>query len=146
MTYYTALDVSLRSISICIVDDTGDVRYEAKVPAEIPWIVACLRRFSPDAKIVGFEAGALTQYLTIVVVVVTGVLLLVSAIAMQFTDEVSWGPGDFVVAGVLLFGGGMGMVIGWRQAKTIAARVAVVTCISVGLVVVWAELAVGLFS
>ena len=69
MTYYTALDMSLRSISICIVDDTGDVRYEAKVPAEIPWIVACLRRFSPDAKIVGFEAGALTQYLTIVVVV-----------------------------------------------------------------------------
>jgi len=64
MTYYTALDMSLRSISICIVDDTGDVRYEAKVRAEIPRIVACLRRCSLDAKIVGFEAGALTQYLT----------------------------------------------------------------------------------
>jgi len=35
MTYYTALDMSLRSISICIVDDTGDVRYEAKVPATL---------------------------------------------------------------------------------------------------------------
>jgi transposase len=43
MTYFTALDVSLRSISICIVDDTGDVRYEAKIPAEIPRIIACLR-------------------------------------------------------------------------------------------------------
>jgi transposase len=64
MTYFTALDVSLRSISICIVDDTGDVRYEAKIPAEIPRIVACLRKFSAEAKIVGFEAGALTQYLT----------------------------------------------------------------------------------
>jgi transposase len=64
MTYFTALDVSLRSISICIVDDTGDVRYEAKIPAEIPRIIACLRKFSADVKIVGFEAGALTQYLT----------------------------------------------------------------------------------
>src|SRR4029434_8857146 len=64
MTYFTALDVSLRSISICIVDETGDVQYEAKVPAEIPRIVACLRKFSADVKIVGFEAGALTQYLT----------------------------------------------------------------------------------
>ena len=64
MTYFTALDVSLRSISICIVDDAGEVQYEAKVPAEIPRIVACLRRFSADVKIVGFEAGALTQYLT----------------------------------------------------------------------------------
>jgi transposase len=64
MTYFTALDVSLRSVSICIVDETGDVRCEAKVSAEIPRIVACLHKFSADAKIVGFEAGALTQYLT----------------------------------------------------------------------------------
>jgi len=35
MTYFTALDVSLRFVSICIVDDTGEVRYEAKVPAEV---------------------------------------------------------------------------------------------------------------
>src|SRR4029453_11605734 len=64
MTYFTALDVSLRSISICIVDDTGDVRYEAKIPAEIPRVVACLRSFSAELKVVGFEAGTLTQYLT----------------------------------------------------------------------------------
>src|SRR4030095_16069482 len=64
MTYFTALDVSLRSISICIVDDVGDVKYEAKIPAEIPRIVACLRKFSADVRIVGFEAGRATQYLT----------------------------------------------------------------------------------
>ena len=59
MTYFTALDVSLRFVSICIVDDMGQVRYEAKVPAEIHRIAGCLRKFSDQIK-----AGALTQYLT----------------------------------------------------------------------------------
>ena len=34
------------------------------------------------------------------------VLLLVPLVAMQFTDEVNWGPLDFVVAGVLLLSTG----------------------------------------
>ncbi len=33
----------------------------------------------------------------------TAVLLLVPAVAMQFTEEVAWGLGDFVAAAVLLF-------------------------------------------
>ena len=61
MTYFTGLDVSLRYVSICIVDDTGQVRYEAKVPAEVHRLVGCLRKFSDEVKKVGFEAGALTQ-------------------------------------------------------------------------------------
>ena len=32
MNYHTALDVSLRSVSICIVDDDGAIQFEAKVP------------------------------------------------------------------------------------------------------------------
>jgi hypothetical protein len=54
MTYFTALDVSLRFVSICIVDDMGQVRYEAKVPAEVHRIVGCLRKFSDQIKTVGF--------------------------------------------------------------------------------------------
>ncbi len=64
MNYHTALDVSLRSVSICIVDDDGAIQFEAKAPAEVEEIVACLKRFSPEITSVGFEAGALTQYLT----------------------------------------------------------------------------------
>ena len=64
MNYHTALDVSLRSVSICIVDDQGTIQFEAKVPSEVNEIVACLRRFSQEISSVGFEAGALTQYLT----------------------------------------------------------------------------------
>src|SRR5215831_13977267 len=64
MTYFTALDVSLRFVSICVVDDTGQVCFEAKVPADVHRIATCLRKFSAQLRIVGFEAGALTQYLT----------------------------------------------------------------------------------
>ena len=56
MTYYTGLDVSLRSVSICILDDNGDIQHEAKVAAEIDQIVACLRRFRGVTSL-GFEAA-----------------------------------------------------------------------------------------
>ena len=64
MKYFTGIDVSLRSVSICVVDEAGAVLYETKVAAEIDLIVTSLRRFSPALKQVGFEAGTLTQYLT----------------------------------------------------------------------------------
>ena len=46
MKYFTGIDVSLRSVSICVVDEAGAVRYENKVAAEVEVIVAALRRFS----------------------------------------------------------------------------------------------------
>ena len=64
MKYFTGIDVSLRFVSICVVDEAGVVRYEEKVAAEVDVIVASLRRFSCEITQVGFEAGALTQYLT----------------------------------------------------------------------------------
>jgi hypothetical protein len=64
MTYYTGIDVSLRSVSICVVDDRARSVLRAKVAAEIDAIVERLRRFSSEVKSVGFEAGTLTQYLT----------------------------------------------------------------------------------
>ena len=38
--------------------------FEAKVPADVQRIATWLRKFSDQVKIVGFEVGALTQYLT----------------------------------------------------------------------------------
>ena len=64
MKYFTGIDVSLRFVSICVVDEAGVVRYENKVAAEVDVIVASLRRFSGEIKQVGLEAGTLTQYLT----------------------------------------------------------------------------------
>ena len=35
MKYFTGIDVSLRFVSICVVDEAGVVRYEEKVAAEV---------------------------------------------------------------------------------------------------------------
>jgi transposase len=62
MKLYTALDVSLRSVAICVVNEQGEVQYEANVVAEVQRIVTCLRSFSAERKVVGFEAVTLMQY------------------------------------------------------------------------------------
>ena len=82
--------------------------------------------------------------LTVAIVVV--LLLAVPAVAMRYTPDVAWGPGDFVAAGVLLYGVGALMVLGLRQVRGAGARVAAVAGVAVGVALVWAELAVGLFS
>ncbi len=64
MKYYTALDVSLRSVSICIVDETGTICMECQSSSDVPEIVDVLDRFEPGVSSVGFEAGTLTQHLT----------------------------------------------------------------------------------
>ena len=35
MKLYTALDVSLRSVAICVVNEHGEVQYETKVEADV---------------------------------------------------------------------------------------------------------------
>ncbi len=76
----------------------------------------------------------------------TSIVLLLNAIAMQFTPEVSWGPGDFVAAGVLLFGAGACAVMASRLLATRRHRIAAIGAIAFGLALIWAELAVGLFD
>ena len=73
-------------------------------------------------------------------------LLLVPAAAMQFTSEIAWGPGDFVVAWVLLFGAGSAAVLGFSQVRGSRHRAALIFAIASGLALVWAELAIGLFT
>ena len=64
MVYHTALDVSLRTVSICIVDGDGNICFEGKTSSDVEEIVKALHRFSPDIRSVGFEAGTLTQHLS----------------------------------------------------------------------------------
>jgi hypothetical protein len=76
----------------------------------------------------------------------TVVLLLLVAAAMQFTDEVAWGWGDFVVAGVLLFGAGAAIGVARQRLAPGTARKMVLGAIVLGAALVWAELAVGLLD
>lgn len=76
--------------------------------------------------------------------IVTGILLLIPLLAMQFTDEVDWGPLDFVVAGALLFGAGLAYeLIAGKLAKRVY-RIIVGLAVATVLLLVWAQLAVGI--
>jgi hypothetical protein len=83
--------------------------------------------------------------LTGIMITVT-TLLLIPFIAMQFTNEVDWKPFDFIVAAVLLFGTGLMCELVLRKVKNIKYRIAIVVALLVVLVLIWAELAVGLFG
>ena len=50
MKYFTGIDVSLRSVSICVVDASGELQYEVEVATELDVIVATLRRLRPRRK------------------------------------------------------------------------------------------------
>jgi transposase len=62
--FYAALDVSLRSVAVCIIDQDGKVQLEKSVASDVPDLVRCLRAFGEPIHQVGFEAGTLTQHLT----------------------------------------------------------------------------------
>ena len=80
------------------------------------------------------------------VALATGLILLAAAVAMQFTPEMDWGPGDFLLAGVLIFGAGAIAMMGCRQVRSTGHRVGVAIAVAFCLGLVWAELAVGLFN
>ena len=62
--FYAALDVSLRSVAICIIDHDGKICLERSVRSDVPDILLCLAGFDQPIHQVGFEAGALTQPIT----------------------------------------------------------------------------------
>jgi len=74
------------------------------------------------------------------------VLLLIPLVAMQFTDEVVWKLNDFVAAGVLLLGTGLMIELVLRKVTNKEERIALCVGILIALVLVWIELAVGIFG
>ena len=64
MTHFAGLDISLRSINVCVVDDQGNVVAEGKTDAEATDLVAFLDALDVVIATVGLEAGMLMQYLT----------------------------------------------------------------------------------
>ena len=63
MKCYAGIDVSLDSVSVCIVDDAGKVRREAKVACEPDALVAWFRGLDIAPERIGLEAGPLSQWL-----------------------------------------------------------------------------------
>lgn len=80
------------------------------------------------------------------VAVLTGLLLLMPLVAMQFTDEVRWDLADFIVAGALLFGAGATYHVLATRTDNLAYRAGVGLAVAAALMLVWANLAVGLIG
>lgn len=75
---------------------------------------------------------------------VGALILLVPAAAMQFTDEVNWGPEDFAVAAVLVLAAGTALELTVRKSGNTAYRLAAGIAVFAAFALIWVNLAVGL--
>lgn len=80
------------------------------------------------------------------VLLATAAILMVPLVAMQFTGEVNWTLSDFAAAGVLLAGTGLLYVLASRLVSTARQRTWIGVGLALALLVVWVELAVGIFD
>ncbi|MBK9155443.1 MAG: hypothetical protein IPM25_14720 [Chloracidobacterium sp.] len=77
----------------------------------------------------------------IAILLTAGFLLLVPLVA-----RFPWGPFDFIVAGVLLIGAGVAIEIALRLVRGFWQRVAVCVGVLFFLLLIWAELAIGVIG
>lgn len=89
---------------------------------------------------------ALGSIRLVIFFVLAAILLLIPFIATKFTDEVKWTAADFAVAAVLLFGTGLACEFVLRLVSKTSHRIAICGAILFALLLVWAELAVGVFG
>lgn len=86
-----------------------------------------------------------TKKLLIVVPIVAG-LLLIPLIGMQFSSDIDWSGFDFLIMGILLLGTGLLIDLALRKIPDTKNRIIVSGIILAVFLLVWAELAVGIFG
>lgn len=74
------------------------------------------------------------------------ILLIAPLIAMKFTTEVNWTLSDFVIGGVLLFATAFAVDFVLKKVKTFKSKLILVFGILALLILIWAEMAVGIFG
>ena len=80
-----------------------------------------------------------------IIVLTSAIILVIPLIAMQFTDEVNWTLFDFV-AGTLLLSTGLLCELVLRKINKNIFRIIACATLLAGLLIIWAELAVGIFG
>ena len=73
-------------------------------------------------------------------------LLLIPLVAMQFTDQVDWSFGDFLVMAGLLFSLTMAVAVVRQKAREKTQRIGLIALLLLIFLLIWAELAVGIFG
>ncbi|MBD3653528.1 hypothetical protein [Kangiella sp.] len=77
--------------------------------------------------------------------VIAALLMLAAVLANQFSDEFSWDKFDYLVFGIMLLGAGLAIELVLQFAKKPLYRLGLLIAIAVVFLLVWAELAVGIF-
>lgn len=79
------------------------------------------------------------------IMVGTALILMVPLVAMQFSEEVDWKLGDFVIIGTLLISAGLAYeLVSSKVNKKYCLVIAAI--IGAAVLLIWAELAVGIFG
>ena len=65
---------------------------------------------------------------------------------MMFTDEINWSLFDFIVMGFLLIGLGFGIHLVSTRTKSLKVRILYILIVCLVFMLIWAELAVGIFG
>lgn len=73
-------------------------------------------------------------------------LLLLPVAAMQFTDEVNWGPADFIIFGAMLLAACGIYELAARITGSRAYRAAVGVAVATAFILIWINLAVGIIG
>ena len=63
MVHFAGMDVSVKTTSVCVVDDAGKVILAQKAPTEPADIIAVLTSLGVPLGRIGIEAGPLSQWL-----------------------------------------------------------------------------------
>ena len=78
--------------------------------------------------------------------VAVAALLMLPLIAMRFTTDVNWTASDFVAAGIMLGGAGLGTEFLVRRSCSHAYRIGATVAVLGALLTVWVNLAVGMIG
>lgn len=73
-------------------------------------------------------------------------LLLIPLLAMQFSTAVNWSAGDFLFMGLLLLGLGLVVEVILSRVSRRQYRIMFLVFVVLGFLLLWAELAVGIFG
>lgn len=82
----------------------------------------------------------------LIINIVVALLLLIPLIAMQFTDEVNWSSIDFLVMGFLLVSAVFAFEFVMKSVTSRKNRIILIVILLIVFLLVWAELAVGIFG
>lgn len=88
----------------------------------------------------------LSKKSVLIVLSLTFLLLLVPFVGMQLSKEVNWTLSDFIIGGIVLFAFGIIVAYALQNIKRRLIRLLVVGIILFILLLLWAELAVGVFG